>query len=530
MRKMRPAGRAALTAGFSLLFAAACVLGKNIVYSGGIFGYPTENYMTRPGAKDALLFAVLAAACVAAVSGLAALLERFRPRLGRRQRRGLFGFVVPAALLLAWLPWLLSFYPGILYGDALSSLQDFLRAGYPVSNHHPILYTYLTAFFYRLGLRLGSAAAGLFLMTLLQSLLMAVTAARVLGTLWREGVPSAVIAAGFLFYAAVPIFPGYAVAFWKDPLFTCALTALTLELLHCAKSGSMTGRSLGRLLLFSLLACFLRNNGVYVVAGTALCIPLCVRQRRGRVLLCFAALILAYSFVTGAGYRRFGIRQEFVESVGVPLQQLGAVVWYEGSLSEEDRAFLFELMPEEQWRENYTPCIADSLKWCYYFNEDFLEANKGAFLKTWLHAVCGSPATALRAYLVGTHGFWKPLVQDPYGDYGTFAAEGRALGIRERDLLQELCGVSGRELLTRRHVSIGSGTLFWLTAAAFLLCLLRGSRAWLAFAPALLNWLFVMASTPCAYSLRYVYILAFGLPLFLCLPLMRAGGGAAGDR
>ena len=39
---------------FSAVFAAVYVLGRHIVYTGGIKGYPTENYMTSPNAADVL--------------------------------------------------------------------------------------------------------------------------------------------------------------------------------------------------------------------------------------------------------------------------------------------------------------------------------------------------------------------------------------------------------------------------------------------------------------------------------------------
>ena len=71
-------------------------------------------------------------------------------------------------------------------------------------------------------------------------------------------------------------------------------------------------------------------------------------------------------------------------------------------------------------------------------------------------------------------------------------------------------------------VIMGSGTLLWLCLAG---CALVCTRRWdgaVMYLPAMLNWATVMIATPVAYSLRYVYIFAIGLPLFLALPLMEA--------
>lgn len=512
----------ALALGFSLLFALSCALGRHVVYSGDIYAYPSENYMTALTAADLLLIPVAAAGCLAALMLLCLGAQRFTARDRRFGRPWPMRVLCFLLLLLAWLPYLLSYVPGLLFGDALSTLIDYLEAGYPTSNHHPILYTYLLGWFYRLGLRFGSPTGGLYLLTLFQAFAMAAVFTHTLDVLRRCGAGRLYCLAALLLYMFFPVFPAYALSFWKDPLFTCALLELSIELYACARLGGLGRGSLLRLLLFSLLSCFLRNNGVYVVAAVALLLPLCIRGRRLTVLLCFAVLMAGYFLVTGAGYRRFGIRQEFVESVGVPLQQLAAAVCGEGTLREEDEAFLYALLPDYAWPECYTPCIVDTIKWSPRFDGDFLEQNKGAFLRVWLRTAFRNPDIAARAWLLGTHGFWRPWGADPYGYYAFDAADltaHPALGLRRADIWARLFGRSVAEPLGRYRLPVGSGTLLWLTAAAFTLCLIRKSRAWLAYVPALGNWFFVMLSTPCAYSLRYVCIMLFALPLLLFLPL-----------
>ena len=67
---------------------------------------------------------------------------------------------------------------------------------------------------------------------------------------------------------------------------------------------------------------------------------------------------------------------------------------------------------------------------------------------------------------------------------------------------------------------MGSGTLLWLIMTAVTLTLMEKSRYWIVSVPALGNWLTTMIAAPVAFSFRYVYIFALGLPLFLILPFL----------
>ncbi|MBF1013231.1 MAG: hypothetical protein HXK83_09355, partial [Lachnospiraceae bacterium] len=49
-----------------------------------------------------------------------------------------------------------------------------------------------------------------------------------------------------------------------------------------------------------------------------------------------------------------------------------------------------------------------------------------------------------------------------------------------------------------------------------------GKGDWIIYLPALGNVLTVLIATPVAFSLRYVYVFAIGLPLYVLLPFLYA--------
>ena len=135
-----------------------------------------------------------------------------------------------------------------------------------------------------------------------------------------------------------------------------------------------------------------------------------------------------------------------------------------------------------------------------------------------------NPVTYMRAYLMETHGFWKLGAKDGNG-YIQFIPEVvngvNCHGIRMRDVLGQIFGFSIEEPLKNLKATISSGTLLWVTAALMLMCIIKRRRgAWIAYVPALANWLCLMIAAPVAYSIRYVFIFVIGLPVYLFLPFI----------
>jgi len=87
-------------------------------------------------------------------------------------------------------------------------------------------------------------------------------------------------------------------------------------------------------------------------------------------------------------------------------------------------------------------------------------------------------------------------------------------------LFEKISGFSIMPILKDYPVFMGSGTLLWLVLLGMLLSCREKLKGSLPYMPAVLNWATVMIATPVAYSLRYVFVFALGLPFYLALPLM----------
>ena len=509
-----------LQGGTALLAAAAAAAGRKAVFCGSVTGSAEQNRFLPLGWEDALFFLLFAAAFFLALR----LLERGRASVhralfcpdGQRAGGSRVFFLFWALLCLAWLPYLLTLAPGSVLGDSLSSLELDWK-----NNHHPVLYNLYVQLLFRLGSR-KSANCGIFLYTLIQYAVLSGALAGILRLLYdrRLRLPWLLLALGF--YAFFPVFPSYAVILWKDPLFSLALAGLSFLL---PQLGSDTPRRRAARIGAVLGVCFLRNNGIYICAG--ICMLLLLRKCRGKGVRRFCLLTLLCVLIQGPGYRLLGIEGDDVEAFSIPLQQLGYVISEEGdTLTEPQLERLSAFLPAEEWKEAYTPCLADSVKWHADFDNDYFESHKKEFLLLWAELLPEHPGGYVKAYLLETLGFWHPTLQNGYGYIDQYILP-NGLGIHAVDLFERLFGVSLQERLESFRPMLGSGLLFWAAAGSLSLCSGPERRKRLYYAPQLLCWAGIMVATPVAFSLRYVFILLLLLPVNLVWPFSEAR--AAGE-
>ena len=74
----------------------------------------------------------------------------------------------------------------------------------------------------------------------------------------------------------------------------------------------------------------------------------------------------------------------------------------DGEVSEEDKAFLNQILPIKDWKDAYLVFVVDPIKWHENFNSEFLSEHKGEFIGTWLRILKNNFPEYVRAYLLET--------------------------------------------------------------------------------------------------------------------------------
>ncbi len=280
--------------------------------------------------------------------------------------------IVTAILMVAWLPYLLSFAPGAVLGDSFSSIEQHYTGEY--NNHHPVFYTLLVGFFLKIGDLVGNINVGIFLYSCFQCCLLAMTLGYVVTFLARQKVNKIALGIITAFFALCPIFPSYAIIMWKDPIFSMALLFLGMMLFGFAKNNfqGLKWYHYTLLALCTLAVAFFRNNGVYILILLIPVFYLLFRKPALKTTLTILGALVVALIIQGPIYSALNIHKPSVEAFGVPLQQMAyAISTNEDSFTEEEKEFFGEIMPWESWKRAYTPLIVDNIKWDEDFNTEF---------------------------------------------------------------------------------------------------------------------------------------------------------------
>lgn len=102
-----------------------------------------------------------------------------------------------------------------------------------------------------------------------------------------------------------------------------------------------------------------------------------------RILAFLLVLILASGGVS-IFENQLGVKHLFKETMGIPLQQIAATVYYDGEMTTEQAEFIDRILPLEFIKEKYDPYTSVPLKWSGSpIDDDYLYEHKAEFLKVW---------------------------------------------------------------------------------------------------------------------------------------------------
>ena len=476
-----------------------------------------------------LLFAVVPAALAFALAALAlAALAPAAPREGNGR--------IPAwpwcfaALAALWSLVLLVNWPGTYSTDSADIVR--MASGLPfesdhfrydsLNTHHPLAYVAFNALVLKaaslLGMQ-GTAALGLLSWT--QLLVFAACCAFFVSKVASIARSRAAWWASFVFFAANPLLAQYATTLWKDILFSGFFLVFAVQLLACVLDPERFLRDRRETVVFVLaatLCCILRSNGFLAVAAALIVLVIVTRRHLRRIAPVCAIVLCAAGFCIGALPSLVAAQPgHFSESVGIALQQLARTASEDGSFTEEQKAFIDEIVPFDRLSELYLPASANPIKFDPDFDDEFLESHKAEFLATWVLVGLDNPGSYIRAWCAQTQAFWNIGAGTWYTSAPGYPLDD-ATNYHE-DLLAPV--VDSSDIATATELAIemfaplyDMGTLVWFVLFALLAkAIARDTKGIACLAPFATLWATFLVAAP-AGDFRYL------LPLHAAIPLV----------
>lgn len=433
--------------------------------------------------------------------------------------------IVFLALELGALLTILSNYPGFCSTDSNDIIAQVLGSSYyqnhhrydGVANHHPVFYTFAVWLVFKLTAFLENLEFSVFCFLALQSLLVSFCVSWSIAWLNRHTKNKAFVVTVILFFAFSPVLLTHTSTMWKDAPFSAVFLVVTLLVFDLSRSPKVSRRRAVSLTLLLILLSLLRNNGIYVSIVLLAYMAIALKESRLTFAKGIAILLAAIMLIQGPIFSLLSIQKgHFSESVGIPLQQIALTLSNEGDVSEYQLEFLEQVLPIEEWVENYNPTSPNPLKFSENFDDNFLENHKGEFVRVWFSLLPNNLNYYLKAWVLETRGYWQPGFQANIGTQTTLYYEEPAdlLGFEWNPAQITAC------LKDEIPLVFDMGSYIWAITLAALICTSRTngrvalSKRLICFVPAFALFATLLIAAPIVSDYRYV------LSLYLILPFL----------
>lgn len=521
--------------GAATLQATGVDIAGRTAFSGGVLALVVELAML---CGYALFYYLVVLLLYSALQGL-----RVAPRkkdvtlFGRPLRARL----VVLVLLVAWLPYLVVFFPGLPSTDASHQMAQFFGvAGLLLDTHFPYFVSLVHGGLHSLGCLVEPGGyLGLFLMMLLQVALGLFAFSVIVSWIGSLGMPRWFVLLALAFFALFPLVPVYMVTIGKDTLHAELLALLVFQLLMLSVRRDARELPFGALLsplavgVNALLIALTRNGSILVVLVALLVCA--IAFRRGGLAVAGAGVLALFCAWQLVALPAMGVQSEGSrEMLSMPAQVVASHVrdglpLDESTYERLDDHFGGKL---DVAADTYVFDWADTTKVHLVVESteetvDFLQLAGSVAAQDLMHALAAALST--------TYGTWYPFCLGSYfnEDAPYYCMPGDGWSFPEWIGPDYDSGeIKARitvpaQLLHLVHFIPGFSQLYAPAFYTWLIILLLGlsfyarafrARTFAVLSPFLMLVLIMLAG-PCA-SLRYVLPMVLSIPLFVTLVLM----------
>ena len=517
------------TLAFSIIFSVMLFLSYKIIFLNGVFSNNEEIYFEGFSFFDFIYYIIINIITFIICDIIFNKIKESKLGIEETRevkRKNIIKLFLSstALMIICWLPYILSYMPGGVYVDTYASILMATNLG-TINNHHPILYTLTWKLFLIIANIFNqniNFAIGAF--TIVQCLAMIVCFSSFICWLYSKKIKKIYIIFTFIFYAFYPLIPIYGVSLWKDTPFSIYLFMYSFLILDLVFDNNINEKlnKKSRFILYMLLTflvAFGRNNGIYIIIATSLCliIYLFIKNKENKktniVFSIVSSIIIIISIVIqGPIYNglKFNI-DEKTEKYGIPIQQVAYIITNDGNVSDDELDFFDKIMNVDSIKREYRPCIVDTLKYSEEFDDGFFKENSSEFVQKYISVVLKNPVMAIKGFLLANLGIWdiNKSTADGYISCSTWDG----VPFEQTDIFENIF-----EQSIRNHISnypVISQSLFtWIIIFCIFNILNKGNkRLILPLIPCIILVGTLMIATPIAFSFRYVFSTLLVMPI-----------------
>ena len=443
----------------------------------------------------------------------------------------IFGAVFGSLSLIYLVYLLFVAYPGSVTSDAMWQIEQNIYGNYSV--HHPFWHTMCIKLFMDLGYMVfqnPNAAAAAY--NGAQVLFSALCFAYAITTLYQSRIPKGYLWAAYAMFAVLPHHIAYSVTMWKDVPFGLTMLVVVVAMFRIMRNvGVHRNLNILVFILGGIGASVFRTNGWYALVAAFLILALFFRKRCKELLIPWLVVLLIGWIMTGPAMTWLNVkRNNFLEGLSVPMQQVARVIVEDCELTEDETAMLEKILdldrvPEVYWAQCCDP-IKEEIRDEDPARLEYLMAHKEDYLKLWIQLGLKHPWVYVEAWVEETKGYWNGgydyyiysmYVQD--NDYGMYMVEQDNL---IHDLVKAYFTITRETVFFQPLQSIGLN--IWVLSLLCFLNMAWGRKEFLLTMPVVAVVFTLWLTTPVFSEFRYAYSIFTTLPFILPVSLCRMPG------
>lgn len=435
-------------------------------------------------------------------------------------------FIVFGTLLLLWMPYILSYFPGGIFSDTQNSIKQCLHL-LPYDNVNPLAYTALIKICLKIGDIFNSAQLGINIFGICQITIMAAILSYFVYWLYKKNFSNIVLVLTVLFFGLFKLIPMYALSIWKDTPFCLALFLYIINLAEIVYQNGKKLNSNKNIIIYSILfiaVSFLRNNGLYIVFATT--ILLIIVYRKNKILKFAISAIVTFLIVViiqGPIFNVLKINEPTGTWNSVMINQILYVKVTDGNITEEQDKLISDIYKSPtKLKEVYAPLLLDATTVTPEFNKHFVKTHLSEIKQLWFELFLQNPVSYVKAYLLNTLGFWdvNKVFPDAYMSNFMWPGTEEIIDVHQTDYISKWTGQSIIDKIQVTKLYSSAIFLFVMLTSMVFTIKKKNYKNLLIYLPALFTWGTIMLATPIAFSLRYVYILVLMMPFNFVIPFL----------
>ena len=436
-------------------------------------------------------------------------------------------FVITTALILiAYLPFFLRFFPGILTADSINQVSQAVGVS-ALNSHHPLIHTFFIGMFTGLGKNVfGNINVGIALYSITQMIIIAVSFSSILEFLRRKNVSIILRLVALLFFMFYLPNAIYSVTMWKDVLFSIwamLFVANVYELFTNTDHYLGKKRNWVLFAIITLLFMFAKKNGMYIVLPTLFIVFIFLMKKYWKKLLpLFVGTMIIYFVVEFITFNVIKVpKGSEREMLSIPLQQIARTVSnYKDEIDQETLDTVDKFFVVDNIEDYYSPRISDPVKG--NINEEYYKEHKGEFWSLWFKLFKMKPGSYIAAFLSNSFGYY--YIETNY--WVTLKnLDDNELDINRTPIISEevdkIIPYGELEGYSRDTIVFNIGLFFWLAVITlgYTICK-KKYREIILFVPLALIWA-TMILSPVYAEYRYGYPLVLSLVVLMILTISK---------